>query len=79
MDKETTDKILKAEIQLFQIYAFFLIGLVTGIVTILINNEFYEGIILIILNTGIVFLLIIIAFLIFTFIKIRKLIKILKN
>ncbi|MCH8319057.1 MAG: hypothetical protein IIA88_11290 [Bacteroidetes bacterium] len=79
MDKETTDKILKAELQLFQIYSFFLIGLVTGIATILINNEHYEGIILIILNTGIVFSFILGGFLLHTFIKIRKLIKILKN
>lgn len=79
MDKETTDKILKAEIQLFQIYSFFLIGLVTGITTILINNEHYEGMILIILYTGVVFLFILIPFFIYTLIKIRKLIKILKN
>ena len=79
MDKETTDKILKAEIQLFQIYSFFLIGLVTGIATILINNEHYEGMILIILYTGVVFLFILIPFFIYTLIKIIKLIKILKN
>ena len=73
MNKETIDKKVKIELELFKIYSFFLIGLVTGIASILFRNAFYDNkIILIALIIGIVFLIFTGTVGIISYIKIYK-------
>jgi len=76
---EVIEKELDAELRLFNMYSFFLIGLVTGITSILINQCIYEVIIFNLLIIGFIFLFIITIFVVFTFFRIRKLIKKLKS
>lgn len=58
MNKEIIERKLKAEIELFKIYSLFIIGLITGISSLLLKDKFYDNnIVLILLIIGFVFLI----------------------
>jgi len=80
MDKEIIDKQIKNEIELFKVYAFFLVGLITAIINFVIRYiEKNEKFILILLEVGSVFLILVSFFIIVSYIKIIKLTKKLKR
>jgi len=70
---------LKAEIELFKIYAIFLIGLITGISTILLKREFDNTIAMLLLLIGGLFLFGVVIVFIQSYFTIKKLIKFLKQ
>lgn len=80
MDKEIIDKQIKNEIDLFKVYAFFLVGLITGNTNLVIRYiEKNEIFILNLLLIGIVFLLIVVIIFVISLIRIKKLTKTLKK
>ena len=74
MDKEIIDKKLKAQIDLFKIYSVFLIGLISGITGILLQNELNNNIFVTLLIIGFIFFIIVVIIFIRTLFIIYKLI-----
>ncbi len=61
MNKEINQEKIKIRIEIFRIYSFFLIGLITGITSLLLRNNFYKNIIeLNLLIVGVIFFIIVI-------------------
>lgn len=59
MNKEIIEKKLKTELELFKIYSFFLIGLITGISTIIIGKTYTDKYVLYLLISGTLILVVI--------------------
>jgi len=76
MDTEKIEKKIEIEIDLFKMYSVFLIGLITGITTIIFEEQFYQNKIkLIVLILGLLFLTFVIFVFVKSYIKIYKLTK----
>lgn len=80
MNKETIEKLLKIKIDLFKIYSFFLVGLITGVIGFLLKYiRDNESVILTLLIIGSVVLIVVAYVFSKTYLKIIKLIKELKK
>ena len=73
-NKEKIERKIKIELELFKMYCFFLIGLVTGIYSILISEIYNTNqVAFVILIIGIVFFLVVTILLVNSYIKLNKL------
>ena len=59
MNKEIIERKLRTEIELFKIYSFFLIGLITGISTIVIGKTYTDKYVFNLLVIGAIFLFVV--------------------
>ena len=76
MNKETVDKAIRHEIELFKVYAIFIISLGTGSISLIFRSDFPENKIILFLFVIGVLIFIIFGFgFIQSFLKIRKLSK----
>ena len=79
MDKENIERIINIELEFFKTYSFFLIALIAGISSIVITKAYSDKIVFILLIIGIIFLIVVAFFFVYSYIKIQKQTKKLKK
>jgi len=75
MNKETVEKKLNTEIELFKIFAAFLIALIAGISTIIISKTYTDKYVLYLLYIGTIAFFVVFVYCIYIFFRIKKLYK----